>query len=259
MRAAAQFYVGQVSHRRFGRVSHKLRYRIAYVLLDLDRLHDAGRLTRLLKIGAGGLLSFNPRDHGDGESTDLAEWVRNFIASRGVSEPASKIELLTLPRMFGYVFNPISVYFIRNHQGDLHHVLYEVGNTFGERHFYLCPAEVKQNVCAHECEKAFYVSPFFEQAGRYKFTLQPPSDRVSLNISYRMGETDRMNADLIGTARPVTTGTALGLLLRFPLMTIGVIMGIHWEALRLVLKGARYHRHGHKKRVAGFSFGQSKT
>lgn len=257
MNQPARFYTGQVSHRRFGRISHVLRYRIAYLLLDLDRLDEAGRLTRFLSIGKRGLISFDPRDHGDGQAQDLAAWVRAFVARQGVQEDVATIELLTLPRMFGYVFNPVSVYFLRNEAGDLHHVLYEVGNTFGERHYYLCAAELLDGLCRHECDKAFYVSPFFDQRGHYEFTVRPPSDSVTLTISYRDCETERMAAHLAGKARPVTARTTLGLLAKFPFMTLGVIAGIHWEALKLVVKGARYHRHGPKRRTAGTSLGRA--
>ncbi|MEZ6000890.1 DUF1365 domain-containing protein [Hyphomonas sp.] len=257
MNHPARYYVGQVSHRRFGKITHVLRYRIAYLLLDLDRLEEVGRLTKLLKIGKRGLVRFDPLDHGKGETTDLAAWVRAFVARQGVQDDVATIELLTLPRMFGYVFNPISVYFLRDRAGDLHHILYEVGNTFGERHFYLCAADQKKGLCRHECEKAFYVSPFFDQRGQYEFTVQPPSENVALAISYQHGEEKRMSAHLAGKACSVTAGTTIGLLAKFPFMTIGVIAGIHWEAFKLVLKGARYHRRGSERQVPGVSLGRA--
>ena len=259
MSAPARYYVGEVSHRRKGRVSHFLRYRIAYLMLDLDRLDEVSGLARFLGVGKRGLVRFNPTDHGDGQTEDLAAWVRDFLVVQGVEAPAAQIELLTLPRMFGYVFNPISVYFVRDHDGALHHVLYEVGNTFGERHFYLCAVDEEQGVCQHDCDKAFYVSPFFDKRGHYKFTLQPPAETVKLAISYRADGEERMRASLAGEARPVTTGTTLGLLARFPLMTLGVIAGIHWEALKLVLKGANYHRHGPKQTAASVSMGHARS
>jgi DUF1365 family protein len=253
----ARYYVGQVSHRRLDRISHVLKYRIAYLLLDLDRLEEVRRLTRFLRIGKRGPISFNPFDHGDGQSEDLAAWVRAFIADQGVQKAASRIELLTLPRMFGYVFNPVSVYFIRDSAGQLHHVLYEVGNTFGERHFYLCETEPGKEVSRHECDKAFYVSPFFDQTGHYKFTVQPPAGTVKLGISYSGEDGERMRASLAGEARPVKASTTLGLIARFPFMTLGVIFGIHWEALKLLLKGAKYHRHGSGRHAPGVSRGRA--
>ena len=257
MSDAARYYVGEVSHKRFGQIDHSFRYRIAYLLLDLDRTFEAGRLTRLLRIGKPGLMAFDPFDHGDGQSTDLAEWVRVFLQRQGIEEPAAKIELLTLPRMFGYVFNPISVYFIRDQEGRLHHFLYEVGNTFGERHFYLCAVQMEGESCEHACDKAFYVSPFFGIEGQYDFKVSPPGEAVRLSIAYRVGEEARLNANFVARARPVTGWTSFRLLLGFPFMTFGVIAGIHWEALKLWLKGARYHRHGPKATTAGVSYVRS--
>ena len=257
MTDAARFYVGEVGHRRYGRVDHALRYRIAYLLIDLDRVEEAGRLARFLRIGRSGFMSFCPLDHGDSQSSDLAGWVRAFLQEQGIEKPAAKIELLTLPRMFGYVFNPISIYFIRDGRGCLHHLLYEVGNTFGERHFYLCAVEPDASVCEHTSGKAFYVSPFFDTDGQYDFKICPPDETVRLSISYRVGDEERLRASLMGRARPVTNRTCIGLLLGFPFMTLGVIAGIHWEALQLWFKGARYHRHGPKATMAGVSYDRS--
>lgn len=254
MREPARYYVGEVRHRRYGHAAHFLRYRIAYLLLDLDRTAEAGTLTRLLKVGRGFLLAFDPRDHGDGRSSDLAAWVRGFLRHQGVNEDAARIELLTLPRMFGYVFNPVSVYFIRDRQDHLHHILYEVGNTFGERHFYLCAVQSDTSSFDHVCDKEFYVSPFFGINGQYEFRVHPPDEKVALSISYRTGDEKQLGAWFDAKARPVTSRTSIGLLLRFPFMTVGVIAGIHWEALKLWLKGARYHRHGPKAAEPGVSY-----
>ncbi|MCA8903495.1 MAG: DUF1365 domain-containing protein [Hyphomonas sp.] len=249
----AAFYVGQVSHRRFGTPGHFLRYRIAYLLLDLDRLADADRMTRVLKIGKGALMSFRARDHGDGHADDLAGWVRTLLLEHGIGDEAATIHLLTIPRMLGYVFNPISVYFIRDGQGRLHHVLYEVRNTFGERHFYLCAAVPDGGTFEQFSNKAFYVSPFFDTDGEYAFRLSPPDDVVALSITYREGNKTRLTAHLSGKARRVTTWSSLGILLRFPLMTFGVVAAIHWEAMKLWIKGARYRRHGPVTRTASVS------
>lgn len=256
MRAPATFYIGQVNHRRFTTPGHFLRYRIAYLLLDLDRLAEANRQARVFRIGKGALLSFCPQDHGDGRSDKLADWVRRFLLEHGVQDEAARIELLTVPRMFGYVFNPVSIYFVRDRQERLHHVLYEVGNTFGERHYYLCTAGPTGEALEHQCDKAFYVSPFFDTEGTYTFRLTPPDETIALSIAYRMNNVTRLTATLTGKARPVTTRSSLGILFRFPLMTLVVVAGIHWEALKLWVKGARYHRHGPKARATRVSYGQ---
>lgn len=256
MTAPAVFYEGRVSHWRYGSIRHVLRYRIAYLLIDLDRLEEARALSPLLGVNRCRLLSFLAKDHGDGAGGNLAAWVRSFLRAEGVDTPAAKVELLTLPRMFGYVFNPISVFLIRDAEDRLHHVLYEVGNTFGERHFYLCPAGTGGDTHQHGADKAFYVSPFFHREGAYEFRLQPPGERVQLTIRYTADDESGLGASLIGAERPVTTWNTLKLVLKYPFMTLGVTLGIHWEALKLVLKGARYHSHGQRAAEATVSHGR---
>ncbi|MEM9014342.1 MAG: DUF1365 domain-containing protein [Pseudomonadota bacterium] len=248
--SAPQFYRGVVGHQRFGdKLRHKLRYKIAYVLVDLDDLNTGTSPSRWLSYNDRGLMSVNAKDHGDGESSDLAEWVRRQLKRCGVHEPASKIELLTLPRMFGFVFNPISVYFIYGDDAAAHHVLYEVNNTFGGRQFYLCPASLEAGRFRHNTDKTFYVSPFMDVVGRYEFTVLPPAEKVALNIRYFDKEDDlALVAHLSGAAEPVNNKSALSVLAAYPLMTIGVVAGIHWEAIKLFIKGARYHPYAPHKR-----------
>lgn len=235
------FYTGAVVHRRYGAAAHKLRYRIAYVLLDLDQLKAANKVSRLFGIERTGLLNFRAKDHGDGTSTDLASWVRDYLIAEGVTDEASRIELLTLPRMFGYVFNPISVFFIYDHSGALHHILYQVTNTFSERHFYLCRADQAGPIIDQTSEKRLYVSPFFDVEGAYRFKVQPPKKTVALTIRYDLASGDKgLTATLTGSRQPVTTWRSARVLMQFPFMTLGVVVGIHWQALKLWLKGAKY-------------------
>ncbi len=253
---AAAFYTGHVSHRRNSSPGHTLRYRLAYVLVDLDQLPEANRLSRYLGIGRSGLMSVVMKDHGDSRS-NLAAFVRNLLRKHEVKEPAARIELLTLPRMFGYVFNPISVYFIYDRRGELHHVIYEVNNTFGERQFYLCPTLEERGVHRHSSDKAMYVSPFMNETGSYDFFMRPPAEKAALAIHYKdeNGE-EVLRAHLALRRKPVTDASALGILTQFPLMTLGVIAGIHWHAVKLLIKGAHYRFHKPRPAAAAVSLGR---
>ncbi len=183
------------------------------------------------------------KDHGEGGKSDLARWARLFLKDRKVEQDCARVQLLTLPRMFGYVFNPISAYFFYDQCGTLHHILYEVNNTFGGRNFYLAEAEAIGERHTHECSKTFYVSPFFDVEGKYRFSLRPPCETVGLSIEYVTHDgTVALKARLTGKRRPATAWQSLKILLSFPLMTIGVIAAIHWEALLLFIKGAKFRR-----------------
>jgi DUF1365 family protein len=239
--SAVSFYKGAVSHRRFTKPSHGFRYSIAYILLDLDRLDDAGDASMFLGVGRSGIMSFLEKDHGDGSANSLAEWVRLQVRSSGAKDECAKILILTLPRMFGYVFNPISAYFIYDQAGKLHHILYEVNNTFGGRQTYLCSLSEASPVMTHECRKELYVSPFFEVEGDYKFSIFPPEDVTALTIDYHNAAGERvLNAHFQGKRWPVTNWQSLKILALYPFMTLGVVFAIHWEAFKLFLKGARY-------------------
>lgn len=238
--SAVSFYTGEVVHRRLSGPRHELKYRLAYVLADLDRMNEPNRL-RFFSFGRKGLMSLEARDHGDGEGGDLAAWVRDYVRREGVAEPCARIELLTLPRMFGYVFNPISVYFIYGNDGGLLRLLYEVNNTFGGRRFYLAKPDLEDPRLRHECAKTLYVSPFFDVEGGYRFSVAPPGETVRLGIDYLDGAgAPAMTAYLAARRETATDWRCLMILLRFPLMTFGVIAAIHWEALKLFLKGAKF-------------------
>ncbi len=235
-----RFYHGVVRHRRMTGPKHALRHRVSYVCVDLDRFEEANAASMLLGVGRPGLISIDAKDHGDGKSGDLAGWVRATLRRQGVDKPAKRIELLAMPKLFGFVFNPISVYFIHDGDDRLHHILYEVNNTFGGRHFYLVAADAPRRVHKHQCDKAFYVSPFFDVDGYYDFKTGAPDDDVRLAITYRDPQSNPAMVALFAGARGrVSNAACLKTLLRFPLMTIGVVAAIHWQALILLFKGAR--------------------
>ena len=234
-------YQGHVMHMRMTPFAHKFRYRVFSMLLDVDRLHETLKPLRLLSLDRFGLLSFYRRDHGARDGSDLRRWVEEELARHGLARPA-RIWLLSFPRILGYAFNPLSVYFCEDEGGTLTSVVYEVKNTFGDQHTYVLPADAGDDgAVRHNAEKAFFVSPFIGMDQTYRFTFRRPAERLSLKIRQHGVDGPWLIATQNGARRPLTDAALLGQWLRHPAMTLKVIVAIHWQALRLWLKGANFH------------------
>ncbi|MFV3074241.1 DUF1365 domain-containing protein [Niveispirillum fermenti] len=234
-------YLCRVFHARLRPFRHRFSYRVYSLLLDLDVLD---RLPWPLTHNRPGLLSIQDRDHGRRDGTPLRPWVEEVLAAHGVTLAGGAIRLLCFPRVLGYAFNPLSIYFCHGPGGGLRAILCEVKNTFGDQHCYVLPmpggvpagGEVRQ---AHE--KEFHVSPFFAIDGTYRFRLRVPGDRLAVDIRYGDANGDLLVATQTGRRRPLTTRSLWSAIACHPLVTLKVIAGIHWEALRLWRKGARFH------------------
>lgn len=239
MSEALALYVGQTTHHRLAPRPHRFRYRLFQILVDVDRVDEAFAGRWVLRKGCFGLLSFAERDHGDRSDGRLRSWVERRLAEAGVAASAERIRLLCLPRMLGFVFNPLSIFYVEDAAGRLEAVIYEVNNTFGQTHAYVAPA-TGLAVERHEAEKALYVSPFYKVEGAYRFVLAPPGDCLSLSITKLTAERPDFTATLTGRRRAASEAAFFALFLGMPLMTLGVVAAIHWEALRLWLKGAPF-------------------
>ncbi|MCA1952152.1 MAG: DUF1365 domain-containing protein [Hyphomicrobiales bacterium] len=244
--APALFYTGAVMHQRMRPAPHRFRYSVFSLLVDLDRLDAAGRLARLFSVGRFNLIGFSPRDHGAPGETDPAAAARRLLADAGLATPVARVLLLCHPRVLGFVFNPLAVYFAYDAAERLIGIVYEVRNTFGGRHSYVAPLRAGEASAAgirQEAEKRFHVSPFLGPVMRYHFRLRPPGTR---DVAVRILETDAdgpiLAATFTGTALPLSDAACLRLALTMPLMTIKVVLGIHFEALRLWFKGIAVHR-----------------
>ncbi|MGE0734349.1 MAG: DUF1365 domain-containing protein [Alphaproteobacteria bacterium] len=237
-------YRGHVVHQRLQPVRHHFRYRVFGMVIDLDELDTLHRRLRLFSVNRFNLFGFHYRDHGDKTVEHPADWARRRLAEHGLADAGAHISLLCFPRLFGYVFNPLSVYFCRNDAGALAAIIYEVHNTFGERHSYVLPAAAGADGRLRQaCDKAFYVSPFIEMAARYEFHLTPPDARFSLFIREYGGAGEILRAAWTGTRAPLTDRELLRCFFAYPLMSLKVIASIHWHAFRLWRKGARYYAH----------------
>jgi len=239
-------YVGEVTHRRVRPFHHRLRYRVYMLLLDLDAAE--AKLSRLkwLRPGRWGLMRWNASDYGrKGDPRPLRDQVDEELATAGVALDGGPIRLLTMPRILGYGFNPLSVYFCYRPDGELAALVYEVSNTFGERHGYLIAClEGEEGDRRQTAPKRFFVSPFMDMGMTYDFIVRPPGDDLSVTVAVRRGDAPILTATFAGQHRPLDDRNLMRAFLSHPLLTWKVIAAIHWEAIKLLFKGARYRVRG---------------
>lgn len=242
-RLRSALYRGEVMHRRLRPFGHRFRYRIFSMLIDLDELPQLGRF-RFFAHNGFNLFSFHDRDHGARDGTSLRTWIEKQLAAAGISSDKWRIEILCFPRILGYVFNPLSVWFCRDDFGTVRAVLYEVCNTFGEHHSYLMPITSHArpgDVLHHACAKNFHVSPFVGMDCAYEFRTRVPRERYEIGIRERSSDGPLLIAAQTAHRSEISDASLLKCFFACPLMTAKVVAAIHFEALRLWLKGARYH------------------
>jgi DUF1365 family protein len=238
---AAALYFGEVMHARLKPIGHRFHYRVMNLLIDLDRLDEADRRSPLFAVNRAALYSFHEADHGERDGASLRAYAQRCAAGQGIDLTGGRVCLLCYPRLFGYTFNPLSVYFCYRADGTLALLIYEVRNTFGDIHCYVLPVKPDQVSSAgirQEQDKLFYVSPFVEMAMRYLFRISPPGNDVKLRILETDREGPLLAATFSGRRRALTSAALLRSAVSLPLLTFKIIAAIHWEALRLWLKGA---------------------
>ena len=245
---------GTVVHRRVRPFDYHLDQGVWYLALDLDELGAVARRSRLLSRNRPGILGFRDDDHLDPPADDVAARIREHLgrelAAAGETGPAAdprawRITLVTSPRILGYVFNPASFFLCRDPEGELRVVVVEVHNTHLERHLYtLWPSRTVGPTFVSGMDKTFYVSPFIEITGGY--TVRVRDEPESLRIAIDQGDRDGglLYTSLVLRRRRLTDRTLFRMLLRYRLVTHKTVLAIHWHALRLWLRGAKFHRHG---------------
>jgi DUF1365 family protein len=242
MTLCSSLYVGSVMHHRMHPRMHRFRYRAFWILLDLDELCELSNQLRWFSHNRPNMFSFYDADHGDGTATPLRAQIERQLNEAGVDLAGGRILLLCMPRTLGYCFNPLSIFFCYRANARLAAVVYQVHNTFGERHSYVIRVEDESAAVHQRCEKLFYVSPFLDMDMRYDFRISGPDERIAVRICASSSAKPILNAVLTGVRRNLTDRNLILVFLKIPAITIKVIAAIHWEALRLWTRGIRLRR-----------------
>ena len=237
---ALRIFNGHTIHQRSVPFTHRFKYDLALIDIDIDRLDEASRASSLFKIDGSNLFSFNRRDHGERKAAPLRPWAEAEFARAGIDLEGGMIRLVTFPRHAFYKFAPISLWLGHDTHGALKGILYEVNNTFGETHVYAA-ATPDPSKHQHKTDKVFHVSPFFDVSGAYQFTLKWTDDVLNLVVATMKDDQQTHVATISARAKPATSMAFLHIALAKPLSSLGVTAGIHWQAFKLWLKGAKYH------------------
>ena len=237
---ASALYPGDVTHHRLRPREHRLAYRVWSMLIDLDELDEIDRRLRFFSVDRFNLFSFRRSDRGDGSGRDPKGQVESAMRAAGLESDGGPIRLFTMPRLLGWAFNPLSIFFCHARDGRLAAILWEVDNTFGERHGYLIPVEETDGgEIRQRCDKALHVSPFMDMDQTYAFRVKPPAALFSLVIDVSDAAGRILSARHLARRVELNDAALLRLFFAVPFLTLRVVGGIHWEALKLWLKGVK--------------------
>ena len=206
----------------------------------MSELNQLDNSIKFFSFNKFNLISFFEKDHGDRDGSSLIEWVKKNLKENNISSENIKIKLLCYPRILGYVFNPLSVFFIYNSKNKLISILYEVKNTFGEQHTYIFKVEDDLNLFQHNCSKKFHVSPFIEMNCNYFFRILKPGEKISVIIDQYHTNEKILYASQDGKRVDFNSKELLKSYLKHPLMTFKIISAIHYEAFKLWTKGIKF-------------------
>jgi uncharacterized protein len=235
---SSAIYAGQVVHKRLAPRQHAFTYRVFALALDVDEISSIAQSLRSFGRNQRRLISFYDADYGRRDGCAVDAYIRSVLAEAGLEEAGKRVVLLCYPRLLGFVFNPLSVYFCYDAADCIKAVVYEVSNTFRERTSYVIPVAATHADQVHQvCAKEMYVSPFTPRTGQYSFHVLPPCKDVVLGVSLRDGNGPLLKTHFRGARLPLTDKTLARMIARHPMMTAKVVGGIHFEAIRLWLKG----------------------
>ena len=233
-------YNGNVIHKRFKPKEHFFKYKVFSLFIDLSELNELNDKLKFFSLNKFNLISFYEKDHGERDGTSLFDWVKKNLSTNEISTDNIKVKLLCYPRILGYVFNPLSIFFVYDKNYDLISILYEVKNTFDEQHTYVFKVESQNKLIQNNCSKKFHVSPFIEMDCNYFFKILNPDQKLSIVIDQYDQEGKILFASQDGVRSDLTSKNLMNFYLKHPLMTFKIISAIHFEAFKLWIKGIKF-------------------
>ncbi|WP_319413502.1 DUF1365 domain-containing protein [uncultured Cohaesibacter sp.] len=245
-------YEGVVTHIRSGALEHRLAYKVTSLLLPLDQLKQIDRISPLFSINRFNLISFHEADYIEPPFESLQGYLEHLIEQSGEfpmdGERPTRFVALTFPRLLGRAFNPLTIFFCCDSENHLRAILYQVSNTFGQRHHYIYRlANDESNLSQdarlrHEGKKIFYVSPFLDIAGEYSFSIRLPHEKLSYQIGLSGGQPSALMASFVAQKKPFNTRNLLLTFVRLVQSGWKILAAIHLEALKLWRKGAPFYK-----------------
>jgi hypothetical protein len=233
-------YTGNVVHKRFKPKIHYFKYKVFSLLIDLSEIKLLDQNLKIFSYNKFNIVSFYDKDHGARNGSSIKDWVISNLKKNKIDTENIQIKLLCYPRIFGYVFNPLSVFYIYDRSSNLISILYEVKNTFGEQHTYVFKTEINHNLIQHTCKKKFHVSPFIEMDCTYFFRLLKPGNKISVIINQNDNNGKILYASQDGVRSEINNINFIKSYLKHPLMTFKIIFAIHYEAFKLWSKGIKF-------------------
>ena len=237
---SSSIYNGHVIHKRFIPKKHFFKYKVFSLLIDLSELYQLENELTLFSYNKFNVLSFYDVDHGPRDGSSLVDWVKSNMTKNNIETEGIAIKLLCYPRIWGYVFNPLSVFFVYDKNSNLVSILYEVKNTFNEQHTYIFKLKKSEELIEHSCRKKFHVSPFIEMNCTYYFKIAKPDEKISVYINLYADENKLLVALQEGIKVNLNNKNLIKVFLSHPMMSFKIILAIHFEAFKLWIKGIRF-------------------